>query len=232
MANPNTFTFPGTNSPSYNPSNPWQAMIMQAFGTTNLVQGALAVHHQPLYDTISYAPGDTITEGGSHFFENVAPSPSAKTFGQTNMPKANQLPSPQAFSIFRVHMRISEDTTPADMLLIMNSLAFYLNLGGDVKYLGPAPLWWYGAGGGIAGVQSAGASTILTNGIPMRDNSLRLEIPLVIQNVMTFYAALTGAQWLGTTTPPTNTPVVLDPAGNGTTIQVLFDGFWARQIEG
>ena len=119
--------FPGASQ--MDPNNPWQVMISQAFQTTNLVQGALAVHHQPLFDTISYAPGATINEGNSHFFENVTQAASAKTLGQTNMPKANQLPSPQAFSIFRVHIRISEDTTPDDFILLFNSLSFYLNLG-------------------------------------------------------------------------------------------------------
>lgn len=224
--------YPGINSPNYNPNNPWQAMITMAFATTNLIQGQLAVHHQPMFDTLMYDPGATINEENSHFFENVTQAASGKTLGQTNLTKNGQLPSPQAFSIYRVHLRISEDTTPGDMILILNSLSFFLNLGGDVKYLGPAPIWWYGAGGGIYGLAGASAATIINNGIPMRDNSLRLEIPLVIQNVMSFYAALSGAQWLGTTTPPTSTPVVLDPKGNGTTIQCLFDGFWARQIEG
>src|SRR5271169_314403 len=92
----NEARFPGTNSGMFDPNNPWQQMIAQAFQTTNLVEGALAVHHQPLFDTISYAAGATINEGNSHFFENVTQAASAKTLGQTNMPKANQLPSPQA----------------------------------------------------------------------------------------------------------------------------------------
>jgi hypothetical protein len=205
--------------------SPQQQMIVDAFNSEVYVANRMDVQHTPIYDTITIAAGSPVSNLTTAFFTNVGPQ-SGKTLALTNMTQAQRLPAPEAFSIFGFRLRWSENILITDLLNILNGFALEFYLGQKVYQR--APLWYFGAGGGIDGFNYAAytgttvGSNILTNGAPIRESMHKLAIPIVIENQMTFFAQFVGTtQNLATTTN----------GSTGLTVQLLLDGFYARGVQ-
>ena len=198
---------------------PQQQMIVDAFQSEVYVNNRMDVQHTPLYDTVVYAAAATITLNNSQFFTNVG-SASGKTLALTNVTQAQKLPAPEAFSVFGLRYRWSEDVLLADLLSILNGFCLEFHLG--QKYYQRGPLWYYSAGGGIFASVTTAATTVFTNGMPGRDAMHKLAIPVVIENQMTFYAQLNGNNYVLT---------AASDDGTGFTQQLLLDGLYARGVQ-
>jgi len=206
-------------------ATPQQQMIIDAFNSEVYVANRMDVQHTPIYDTITLNAGSAVSSLTTAFFTNVGPA-SSKTLALTNMTQSQRLPAPEAFSIFGFRLRWSENIYSVDLLNILNGFALEFYLGQKVYQR--APLWYFGAGGGISGFNYAAysgttiGSNILTNGVPVRESMHKLAIPIVIENQMTFYAQLVGTtQNLATSTA----------GSTGLTLQLLLDGFYARGVQ-
>jgi hypothetical protein len=206
-------------------ATPQQQMIVDAFNSEIYVANRMDVQHTPIYDTITLNAGSAVSNLTTAFFTNVG-AQSNKTLAATNMTQSQRLPAPEAFSIFGFRLRWSENIYSVDLLNILNGFALEFYLGQKVYQR--APLWYFGAGGGIAGFNYAAytattvGSNILTNGVPVRESMHKLAIPIVIENQMTFYAQLVGtSQNLATSTA----------GSTGLTLQLLLDGFYARGVQ-
>lgn len=202
-----------------NDMTPQQLMIVDAFRSETYVQNRMDVQHTPLWDTVTFAAGATITNALSAFFTNVGPA-AGKTLALTNMTTANKLNAPQAFSIAGFRFRWQEDILLADLLSVINGFALNFILG--EKFYNQAPLWFYNAGGGIDGFTTRSDSSVYTNGLPSREAAHTLAIPIVIENQMNFSASLVG-----------NNFVLAAGAagGTGAVFQLLLDGLYARGVQ-
>jgi hypothetical protein len=200
-----------------------QNMIVDAFQSETYVNNRMDVQHTPLYDTFVLTngapPASTLSTLSSALFTNVGPA-SGKTLAATNLTQSQKLPAPEAFSIFGFRLRWSENILLADLLTVLNGFAFEFYLGQKVYQR--APLWYFGAGGGISGIATATAFTVLNNGWPARESMHKLAIPIVIENQMTFYAQLQGT---------TVNLTLLAAGGTGLTLVALLDGLYARGVQ-
>lgn len=194
-------------------------IIMDAFNSEIYIQDKMDIQHTPLYDTVTVAAGSPLNNLTSQFFTNVGAA-SNKTLGLTNMTQSQRLPAPEAFSIFAVRFRWSEDILLADLQTILNRFALSLFLGQKRYQL--APLWHFNAGGGIFAFTTRSTQSIYANGVPTREAMHKLAIPIVIENQMTFFAQLDGTEY---------TLTAAGSGGTGITMQLLLDGFYARGIQ-
>lgn len=197
-------------------SAPQQAMIVDSFNSTTYVANQMDVQNTPLYDTVTIAAASSLSPLTSSLFTNVGPA-SNKTYAQTNMQQSRLLPSPQAFAIFGFRFRYSENLSLLDIYNIINGFAYEFWMG-DKAYQ-RAPVWFYGAGGGISGFFTNSATSILNNGVPGRNDMHKLAITVVIENQMNFYALLNG------------NPYTLNASGTGITYVSLLDGLYARGVQ-
>lgn len=196
-----------------------QQMIVDAFQSDTYVANRMDIQHTPLYDSFTIAAGNPLTVLTSALFTNVGPA-SNKTLAQTNMTQSQRLPAPEAFSIFGLRLRWSEDVLLADLLTILNGFCLEFYLGQKVYQR--APLWYFSAGGGINAVTTRTDASVYTNGVPTREAMHKLAIPIVIENQMTFWAQFQGNQ------------VNLTAAaagGTGLTAMLLLDGLYARGVQ-
>jgi hypothetical protein len=190
-------------------------LIMSAFNSATYIDDKLDVQHEPLYDTLSFAAGATITTNTARFFSNVG-SGSGKTLSQTNLTRNNQLPAPEAFSIFSIRFAWAANILQADLISILNGFALEFVIG--KKPYNTGPLWHYNAGGGIFGT----GTSISVNGNPGRDSMHSLAIPIVIENGADFEASLQGNNF---------TLAAAAVGGTGATLILLFDGLHARGVQ-
>lgn len=196
-----------------------QQMIVDAFNSEIYVNNRMDVQHTPLYDTVQFAAGATVSQLTSALFTNVGPA-SGKTLALTNVTQQQKLPAPEAFSIFGFRFRWSEDILRADLQSVINGFAVEFYLGQKVYQR--APIWYLAAGGGIYGFTTKVSEAIYSNGLPSREAMHKLAIPIVIENQMTFFAQLVG------------TPFTLAAGaagGTGFTMQLLLDGLYARGVQ-
>lgn len=194
-------------------------LIHSAFDGAVYVADRLDVQNEPLYDTIDIAAAGVVTNLTTAYFTNVGAN-SGKTEADTNLEQQNELPSPEAWSVFGFRQRISEDILLADFISIMNGFALDFVMGR--KSFNRGPLWYYGAGGGIFGqVSNITAEALYSNGVPNRDSMHKLAIPIVIENGQTF-----RANWVGTAF----TLAAGGAGGTGLEATLLLDGLHARGV--
>jgi hypothetical protein len=200
-----------------------QQTIVAAFNSQTYIQDQVDVQHTPIYDTVTIAAGGTLSNLTSAFFQNVGPQ-SNKTLAQTNMNQPGRLQAPEAFSIFAIRLRISEDILRADLITIMNGFALQFIIGQKTYNL--APVWQYNPGGGIFGQGATAAGPVtpstLGNGVPARTHMHKLAIPIVIENQANFSASLVGTS---------QTLTAGGSGGTGATLQLLLDGLYARGVQ-
>ena len=198
------------------------AFISNAFTSQTYVANQIDVQQEPIYDTITTAASGVLATG-SQFFVNVG-SGSNKTLAQANVLQSQRLPSPEAFSIFSPRIWFSSDILLADAVAILKNLALQFVMGNKAYNTGP--LWHYCAGGGIWGFASTTANnttiSAYSNGHPSREAMVALQIPIVIENGMNFYANLVGTSV---------TMTAAASGGTGSVITLLLDGLHARGVQ-
>jgi hypothetical protein len=198
------------------------AFISNAFTSQTFVANQIDVQQEPIYDTITTAASGTLSTG-SPFFVNVGAS-TTKTLAQTNVLQSQRLPSPEAFSIFSPRLWFSSDILLADAVAILKNFALQFIMGN--KSYNTGPLWHYCAGGGIYGAASTTANNTTisawTNGLPTREAQIALQIPIVIENGMNFYAQLVGTSTVMTAAAS---------GGVGSVLTLLLDGLHARGVQ-
>lgn len=192
-----------------------QAMIVDMFSSSTIMPNQMDVQNTPLYDTATVTAGNTLSTPASALFTTVGPA-SGKTYAQTNMQVARQLPSPEAFAILGFRLRYSENISVLDLFNLLNGFAFEFWMNNKNYQRGPIP--FYAAGMGVYGFSTVAATNIFNNGMPDRSGMHKTAVTLVIENTMTFYAQLAGNS------------VVVNGAGNGVTIQCVLDGLYARGV--
>lgn len=194
--------------------------ITQQFNGTTYQPNAMDVQHEPLYDTITFAAAATINNL-TQFFT----SPSGKTLAQTNVTTAKRLDAPEAFAVMGIRFRVQEDILLSDFIALMGGVNGYvLEFWIGQKEYNRGPLWFYNAGGGVAGLSTVAAASALTNGRPARPDSGALGVNIVIDNQASFFGQLVSCP----------TPLALTAAnsgGTGATVQMLLDGLHARGVQ-
>jgi hypothetical protein len=196
-----------------------QQMIYGAFNSQVYVSDRMDVQSTPLYDTVTLAAGATVSTLSTALFTNVGAA-SGKTLAQTNMTQSQKLPAPEAFSVFGFRLRWQENVYLPDLYTILANFAFSFYLGQKRYQLGP--LWYYNAGGGIAGSFTTGGTSVLTNGTAGSNNKNPREINIVIDNQASFYGIFDGAQI---------TLTAGASGGTGMVAMMLLDGFHARGVQ-
>ena len=194
-------------------------MITDAFNSEVYVNNRMDVQHTPIYDTVNITAGNPLNVNTSALFSNVGPQ-SSKTLAQTNLTQAQKLAAPEAFSIFGFRFHWLENILLADLEAVVNGFCFEFYLGQKVYQRGP--LWYYNAGGGIAGYFTNSSTSVFTNGMPGRSEMHKLAISVVIENQMTFYGQLNGTQISLTAAAS---------GGQGITYQMVLDGLYARGVQ-
>ena len=196
-----------------------QQFILESFNSQTYVENRMDIQDTPLYDTVvltAAGPANILNPLTSVLFTAVGPQ-SGKTQALTNMATPQKLNAPQAFAIFSFRFRYSENISLLDIYNLLNGFCFEFWMG-DKNYQ-RGPIWNYNAGGGIYGVATAAAVTVLNNGVPGRGHMHRLGINVVIENQMSFYGLLNG------------TTYTLNAGGSGITFQALLSGLYARGVQ-
>lgn len=196
-----------------------QKFILESFNSETYVNNRMDIQDTPLYDTVILTNSGTtsvVSVLSTAYFTNVGPQ-SGKTLGLTNMSQPQKLNAPEAFSIFGFRYRYSENIALTDLYNILNTQVFEFWMG--QKPYHRAPIWCCDAGGGIYGTQTLTGTSILNNGMPGRSDMHRLGINVVIENQMSFYGQLNGAQQ------------TLSSGGTGFTSQIVLAGLYARGVQ-
>lgn len=193
-----------------------RSFVMDSFKGQIYISDNLDVQDTPVYDTITYVAGATITTLNSQFFTNVG-SASGKSYVQTNMTTSQKLVAPEAFSIFGIRLHWSEDILRSDLTNIANGFVYEFWMG--QKYYQRANIYHFSSGMGIAGYTTRTAESFYTNGIPSRDSMHKLALPLVIANQLQFYGQLFGNNYS------------LNGSGTGLTLLCELVGLYARGVQ-
>lgn len=194
-----------------------QQFIVNSFRGQILISNQLDVQDTPIYDTITFTAGQTITPTNSVFFQNVEAG-SGKTPAQTNMDVNGRLDAPEAFSVFGIRLGFSEDILRSDLQTLLNSWAFQFQM--LKKPYSQANIRHYSAGWGITGYTTRTAESFYTNGMPGRGSMNLLSVKLVIANQQTFQAQLIGAA-----------SQVLSSSGSGLILICELVGLYARGVQ-
>jgi hypothetical protein len=196
-----------------------QAYIINSFRGQIYISDQLDVQDTPLYDTLTYTAGASITKTNSAFWANVANN-SGKTIAQTNMTNNEVLPAPEAFAVFSVKVGWSEGVLRSDLQTLVDGCAYQLNLGKKPYQQGN--LRHYSPGWGIFGVTTKTAESLYTNSYPSAGSMNLIDIKLVIANQMSFLGFLDGFA-SGSQT--------LSSAGAGLILINEFGGLYARGVQ-
>lgn len=194
-----------------------QSFIIESFRGQIYISDELDVQDTPVYDTDTYAAGQTINTPNSQFFSNVE-SNSGKTYAQTNMQENRRLAAPEAFSVFGIRLGWSEDILRSDLQTFLNSWAYEFWLG--QKNYSRANVRHYSSGWGISGYTTRTAESFYTNGLAGRGSMNLIMVKLVVANQMSFYAQLTGAA-----------SQTLSSSGNGLILLNELVGLYARGVQ-
>jgi hypothetical protein len=190
--------------------------ISDSFRGQIYISDQLDVQDTPVYDTVTYAAGATITTPNSQFFTNVG-SQSGKSYVQTNMTQSQKLIAPEAFSVFGVRFYWDSTIVRADLNALLQGFVYELWLG--QKAYQRAPIVHFSAGMGIDGYTTKTNESFYTNGVPNRDSMHVLQIPLVIANQMQYYGQLFGSN------------LVLGNSGTGAILITELVGLYARGVQ-
>ncbi len=195
-----------------------QQFIINSFKGTIYVSNTLDVEDTPLYDTITYSAGQTVTITNSHFFTNVG-SNAGKTDAQTNMTRSQELPAPEAFAVFGIRLGWSEDVLRSDLTALLNGWDYQMWL--SKKVYQQANIRHFSAGWGIAGATTKTGESFYTNGWPSRNSINMLSVKLVIANQQSFDAYLSG----------NNAGQALSGSGTGLILINELVGLYARGVQ-
>lgn len=198
---------------------PQQQYIMSEFNGQTYEPNRMDVQDTPLYDTVAFAAGATVTTAASYLFTNVQ----GKTLAQTNMKGSQRLNAPEAFTIKSYRFYWQQNILLADLYaLIMGASAAVLEFYIGNKSYQQGPLWLYAPGGGPFPFSTQTAFGFINNGLPGRQEMNRIAINLVIDNQASFYAQLNTTGLALTTTAN---------GGSGFTYQLVLSGLYARGVQ-
>jgi hypothetical protein len=198
---------------------PQQSYILNEFNGQTYEPNRMDVQDTPLYDTVTFASGATITTATSYMFVNVQ----NKTLAQTNVQNSKKLDAPEAFTVKSYRFFWQPNVLLADLYAIIigsGGAVLEFIIGNKVYQRGP--LWLYAPGGGLYPFSTATAFTIINNGMPGRSEMNRLAINVVIDNQASFFAQLN------------TTGIVLTAGasgGTGFTYQLILSGLYARGVQ-
>ncbi len=196
-----------------------QQFIINSFKGQIYISNQLDVQDTPVYDTITYAAGASVTITNASWFTNVSQGSSGKTVAQTNMTQNGKLDAPEAFSVFGVRLGWSEDILRSDLTTLLNSWDYEFTLG--KKLYQQANIRHFSSGWGIAGYTTRSSESFYTNGLPGRQSMNILSVKLVIANQMSFNANLNG----------NNSGQTLSANGTGLTFINELVGLYARGVQ-
>ena len=195
-----------------------QQFVIDSFRGQIYISDTLDVQDTPVYDTIILNAGQSLTSTTSTLFADVAPVTSGKTVAQTNMTQNQQLPAPEAMSVFGIRTSWQEWIYYLDLQALLTNWEFEFWLG--KKSYQQANLRHFGAGWGITGYTTLTGTQFLTNGSTDSRSMHILAIKLVIANQQAFYALLNG----GSTQ-------VLSSSGTGLNLLCELNGLYARGVQ-
>lgn len=195
-----------------------QQFIINSFKGQIYISNQLDVQDTPIYDTITYAAGASVTQTNAVWFQNVGAS-AGKTYAQTNLDQPNKLDAPEAFSVFGVRLGFSEDILRSDLTSLLNGWAYEFFLG--KKNYQRANIRHFSSGWGISGYTTRSSESFYTNGVPGRQSMNILSVKLVIANQMSFSADLTG----------NNAGQTLSSNGTGLVFVNELVGLYARGVQ-
>jgi hypothetical protein len=195
-----------------------QQFIINSFRGQIYISNQLDVEDTPVYDTVTYVAGASITLTNASWFTNVG-NASGKSYAQTNMDQNGKLDAPEAFAVFGVRFHWSEDILRSDLTTLLNAWAFEFDLG--KKNYQRANIRHFSSGMGISGYTTKTAESFYTNGLPGRQSMNMLAVKLVIANQMSFNAYLDG----------NNAGQVLSSSGVGAILLVELIGLYARGVQ-
>jgi len=194
------------------------------------VDGIRQKQHQPIWDTLVRV--------------NATPSPviaaTSQLFGSanvgqlqlTNMQTAGQLASDQVYNVLALRCWMFFDSSTASQrrgLYLRTSSQLYFTLVTGDKPQFQAPAWYFPAGGGVYGFDSA--ASVLNNGMPSQEAILKLAKPIHIpvrQNIAVtcqFFNVGTD-NVLGTTAGDINAN-----STDSRVIMFMIDGVRTRDVE-
>lgn len=195
-----------------------QQFVIDSFRGQIYISDTLDVQDTPVYDTVLLNAGQSLTKTTSTLFADVAPVTSGKTIAQTNMTQNQQLPSPEAMSVFGIRLAWQEWILYPDLQTLVTNWEFEFWLG--KKSYQQANLRHFGAGWGITGYTTLTNTQFLTNGSTDSRSMHILAIKLVIANQQAFNAFLDGG---GTQ--------VLSSSGTGLNLLCELNGLYARGVQ-
>ena len=205
--------------PASSALTPQQQMILNEFNGQTYEPNRMDVQDTPLYDTVTFAAGATITTAASYLFVNVQ----GKTIAQTNVQNSKKLDAPEAFTIKGYGFYWVQSVLIADLYAILTgsgSAVLEFIIGNKVYQRGP--LWKYTPGGGPVLFSTATATQMINNGWQGRSEMQRVAINVVIDNQASFFAQLN------------TTGIALTSSaagGTGFTYQLVLSGLYARGVQ-
>ena len=128
--------------------SPYQWEVFNAFNDSSYVRDQMDVQQTPLYDSFIINAGSALTVLSSALFTNIGANAN-KSINQTNLTRANELISPEAFAIKQFRLRFSENILRVDLTNLFNGFDFEFYIG-KKPYM-QLPIWMCPAGGGISG---------------------------------------------------------------------------------
>jgi hypothetical protein len=170
-------------------ANEQQIFVANAFRGQPYLVDQLDVQDEPLYDTLTYNPGDTVTVNSAQWFTSVGPQ-SGKSLVQTNLTETRHLVAPEAFSVFGIRLEPNANVLAADWLAIVQGFVFQFWL--NSKSYNTGPIDHYAAGAGTFAVSDRSSESWYANGFPSIPSGHLLALPLVITNLLSFWGQLVG----------------------------------------
>lgn len=198
---------------------PQQSYILNEFNGQTYEPNRMDVQDTPLYDTVSFASGATITTASSFMFVNVQ----GKTLAQTNVQNSKKLDAPEAFTIKSYRFYWRQDCLLADLYAILTGsggAVLEFIIGNKVYQRGP--LWIYNPGGGLNPFFTTSSTSVINNGMTGRSEMNKIAINVVIDNQASFFAQLNTTGITLTTGAS---------GGTGFTYQLLLSGLYARGVQ-
>lgn len=193
------------------------------------VTGMAEQINQPIYDSFSVNANTGFPK--TTLFQTPI-GQAGKTLAQTNMTQAGSLPAPQQFLIQAIRLRIVENTTPTDVINIIQNCSFTLSVGKKPYLEVPGALLTAGCGyylqaAAQVGTAPAGSAPAFAGslGEPDQRNVFSLSQPIMIGIQETFSVVINPETAFNTQANATN------PAGVGTTVQVILDGVLTRGVQ-
>lgn len=180
--------------------------------------------HQPFYDTLVRTTGNPATAipTATRLFGNANVGNQALT----NLQVAGQLASDQTYVALALRAYLFFDGTNArsNYINVMSQLYFTLVLGNKPQF--SAPCWYFPAGGGLWGHDSANA--IFSNGVPEQSAIAKLARPIIFPVRQNFFCT---AEFFVTGSTDARTLLNTGAADDQKVVMFMIDGLQTRDVE-